>query len=354
MGNFVRERARRVGYRAFVAKLLLTGVTGRVGRLLFGPLGALGHELSVMVRPRGAFAADARATAVGAGELPLVEAELGGRTGALMSGSWEVVVHAALDGAFFPQDARGQRRRNVHGALELISALRPRRFVLLSTVHVAGARGGRAYEGEYDVGQSFHNAGEEGMLEAELAVRAACARIGTEALVLRLGHVDGLDSQGHPDCFTTLGGFLATEAWNPRNWRSQLRVPGIRGARLALSPSAWVGGAAAALVTSSAAADRSFHLLAHPPTQEAFFAALADRTGFPGLRVQTPRLGAVRNPTRLEARAHAALGHPFVYLASDLSFDCTNAHGLLADLGVSIPDLSGAALRAYVDRLLDT
>jgi nucleoside-diphosphate-sugar epimerase len=330
-----------------LSNLLLTGVTGRVGRRLVRPLVSAGHAVTVMARSRGADDAATRAAAAGAAGLPLVEAELGGRMGAVKRGDWAVVVHAGLDGAHFPRDARAQRRINVDGSLDLLEAVRPRRFVLISTVRVAGARNGLALETENDVQQPFQNAGEEGMLEAEAALREAAARVGAELVILRLGHVEGIGSDGSPDAYSALAQLVAAEAWRPRHWRSQLRIPGLKAAPMALSPGAWVGKAAAALTGTPAAAGRTFHLLARPPSQEAFFAELAERAGFPGLRIQTPRRGSLRNPTRLEARAHAAIGHQLDYLSGELAFDCSGAYALLAEAGVSVPELRGAVLRRY-------
>jgi nucleoside-diphosphate-sugar epimerase len=336
-----------------VATLLLTGGTGRVGRRLIGPLRRAGFDTTLLVRPRGAEGAGARAARAAGGPIPHVDAELGGRMGAVRRGQWDVVVHAGLDGAFFPRDPFVQRRHNVDGSLVLLDAAEPRRFVLLSTVHVAGARTGSILESEHDVGQALRNPGEECMLEAEAALREHAARRGTELVILRLGPVDGCGLDGPPDGLTAFAQLVAAAAWNHRYHRSQLRTSGLRAAPMAISPGRWVGEAAAALVKSPAAAGRTLHLLAHPPTQEAFFAAVADRAGFPGLRIQAPRRGAVRQPTRLEARAHAAIAHQLDYLCFDQHFDCSGAHALLTEAGVPIADLRGPDLVPYVDSLIE-
>lgn len=332
--------------------MLLTGATGRIGRRIAGPLVAAGHHVTALVRSRGGLDPAARMERLGLAGLTVLEGELTGRARSLQPGAWETLVHAALDGHSYPRDARAQRRLNVDATVDLIETLRPRRLVLLSTVRVAGARRGRALESELDVGQAFHNAGEECMLEAEGAARAAGKRCGVEIVVLRLGHVEGPDAEGGLDALSTFVGLVAAEAWNPRHWKSQLRVPGLKPGPIALSPAAWIGAAVAAVATSTTAAGRCLHLLAPPPSQEAFFAAVAERAEFPGLRVQTPRRGALRNPMRLEARAHAALGTQLEYLGSDLDFDRTEAAAALSEVGIEAPDLGGTGLRRYVGGLL--
>lgn len=332
-------------------KVLLTGATGRIGRRLARPLSAAGHDVTALIRSRGALSPTARAEQEGLGALRVVEGDLSGRLASVRGTEWDTIVHAGLDGSAFPRDARAQRRLNVDATLDLIETLRPRRFVLMSTVRLAGARRGVALESEFDVGQAFHNTGEECMLEVEVAARAAGARAGVDVLILRLGHVEGRGSDGGMDSLSAFVGLVASEAWNPRHWRSQLRVPGLKPAPMALTPAAWLGSAVAALVGATGEGGGCLHLLAGPPTQEAFFAAVADRADLPGLRVQTPRRGALRNPTRLEARAHASLGLQMEHLSADLAFDRAEAQRRLNMLGVTIPDLAGPALNSYVGAL---
>ncbi|GDX83717.1 hypothetical protein LBMAG42_55280 [Deltaproteobacteria bacterium] len=328
--------------------VLITGATGSLGGPVAEALLARGDRVACLVRPRPGESAQARLEAAGLASATAIEGELGGRLGAVGKQSWDVVVHCASDRTPFPRSEGAQRRLNVDGPVELMLAARSPTFIHVSSAWVAGARSGVALESEVDVGQAFHTSTQESLLEGEVAARQHAKREGVDLRVARPGWVIGGD-----ECLSAFAGLVANLAWRTRHSRSQLRVPGLKGARMPLAPRAWVCASIAALVDADAASNSTVHLVAQGPTQDAFFARLADRAAFPGLRVYTPRRGPLKSPTRIESQAHALLGPMFDTLATDLVFDDREARRVLGPRGLAPLDLQGTALLEVIDSLLE-
>ncbi len=328
--------------------VLITGATGSLGGLVAKALAARGDRVACLVRPRPGESAQARLEAVGLAAATAMEGEIGGRIGAVTRQPWDVVVHCASDRTPFPRSEGAQRRLNVDGPVEVMRAARAPRFIHVSSAWVAGARSGMALESEVDVGQAFHTSTQETLLEGEVAVREHAQREGIDLRVARPGWVIGGE-----ECLSAFAALVANLAWRTRHSRSQLRVPGLKNARMPLAPRAWVCASIAALADADDAANGTFHLVAEGPTQDTFFARLADRAGFPGLRVYTPRRGPLKSPTRIESQAHALLGPMFDTLANDLVFDDRETRRVLGPRGLAPLDLRGTALLEVIDSLLE-
>ncbi len=325
--------------------VLVTGATGSLGGLVAANLLSRGWRVGCLVRGRAGEPAALRLARLGlVGAVP-IEAEIGGRLDALAGARWDVVVHCASDRT--PTHERASHRLNVDGPTEVLVAARAPRFVHVSTTRVAGARTGLALESEVDVGQAFTSSTDASLLQGELKLRNEARTLGVDLRVVRPGWVIG---RGDP--LTALAALLSDLAWRSKSARSQLRIAGIKSAKMQLAPRGWVASCIAAIAQAESAGAGTFHLASHCPTQDALFSLLAERTGFPGLRVYTPRGSNPRTLSRTEARAHALLGGMADHLARPLEFDDSEARRFLEPLGLATPHTAGNPLRSLVDSLL--
>lgn len=336
-------------------KILLTGATGFVGRIVARRLVENGHEVSAFVRGRQTDSPRLRLDRLGLQAVREVEGEIGGNVRALAREEWDVVVHCAGDTTFFPRDPVGYRRGHVDGALELFQAARAPRFVHVSTAFVCGTRTGKIRESEGDVGQAFHNPYEETKLAAEVALRAAAG--GVDFRVVRpaivVGDAPKTPGGGPSEAVYGFVKLVAELAWHSKYARSQLRIPGLKQARFNIVPVEYVAEGIVAAAESPDADGGTFHLVSEAPTQDEWFSALAERLGLPGLRVVRPRRGNLKGLTRLEMRIHAMLGRYLDYLAHDAEFDDSATSELLGQRGIARPRLRGAGLIAFVDSALE-
>ena len=335
-----------------MARILLTGGTGFVGREVGRRLVARGHELWCLVRPKEGMTAGERLRATGL-DARVVEGEVGGTLTAVSRQSWDVVIHCAGDTTFFPRDAEVYRRAHVDGAVDLLRKSAAPVFVHVSTAFVCGMRTGTILESEGDLGQSFHNPYEETKLEAEGALRSLGApdlRVVRPAIVV--GEAPDTVGAGPSSAVYGFVRLVSQLAWHSKHASAQLRMPGLRGARFNIVPVDYVADGIVALAVAPEAARGTFHLVADAPTQDEWFSALADRLCLPGLRVVTPRRGTMRSPTRLEARVHGMLGRYLDYLAHDATFDGAEAARVLGPRGIAQPVFRGAGLVEFIDRAL--
>ncbi len=335
-----------------MARILLTGATGFVGREVARRLLARGHDLACLVRPRDGQAPASRLLAAGV-QAEVVEGEVGGPLHAVAQGRWEVVIHCAGDTTFFPRDADVYRRAHVDGARDLARKAAAPVFVHVSTAFVCGARTGVVYEHEGDLDQAFHNPYEEAKLEAELALRALNLpdlRVARPSIVV--GEAPDTTGAGPSSAVFGFVRLVSQLAWHSKHPTAQLRMPGLRHARFNIVPVEYVADGIVGLAEAPEARGGTFHLVSDAPTQDEWFSMLAERLGMPGLRVVTPRRGVIRMPTRLEARVHGMLGRYLDYLAHDAQFDDAEAARVLAPRGVHHPVLRGAGLVQFIDRAL--
>ena len=336
--------------------ILLTGATGFVGRDVARRLVANGHSLSALVRGRTGASPRQRLDALGMQAVGDVEGEIGTHIKNVARQRWDVVIHCAGDTTFFPRDPAAYRRGHVDGAVELFRRAEAPRFVHVSTAFVCGARTGRIFEGESDLGQAFHNPYEETKLEAENALRAGAGS--TDLRFVRPSIVVGAAPKtpggGPSEAVYSFVKLVAELAWHSKYSRAQLRIPGVKHARFNIVPVGYVAEGIVAAAEDDAPRGGTFHLVSDAPTLDEWFSTLADRLGLPGLRVVRPRRGTLKGLTRLEMRIHAMLGRYLDYLGHDAEFDDAAANTLLAQRGVAKPVLRGAKLVRFVDEALES
>ncbi|HEU5479042.1 MAG TPA: SDR family oxidoreductase [Candidatus Tumulicola sp.] len=166
------------------ARVLLTGATGRFGRVLASELIRNDCEVTLIVRAPSPETARARVASVLGTDFRQVKLVCGdvtepffgasARERAWLRLSTDVVVHAAAQTSF-GSSLEIARRANVHATrntLEFAERM-PRllRFAYVSTAFVAGKRMGRILETELEHSHGFHNAYQQSKYEAEFLVR---------------------------------------------------------------------------------------------------------------------------------------------------------------------------------------
>jgi thioester reductase-like protein len=350
------------------APVLVTGVTGFIGREAARRLLAAGRRVIALARARDRASARERvARTVGLepdgerlvvleGDLALPDLGLACRDGERLTASVETVIHSAGDTMFFPESPAAFHAVHVTGPVALLRLLargRLRRWAQLSTAYVAGRRAGAVLEREGDVGQSFRNPYERVKLEAEDAVKAAGAAAGVDVRIFRPSIVVG-SAPGTPGgipsglffAFIRLVAALA-EAAGPQ--RVALRITASAGAPFNIVPVEHVAAAAVGLAEHPAGSRGTFHLVAaDPPSQAEVLAAITERLGVRGLSL----VGAIARPTVLERRVERMLAAYREYLQHEVRFEDTEARRALAALGMAPPVLDREALHALIDRAL--
>jgi long-chain acyl-CoA synthetase len=346
--------------------VLVTGVTGFLGRAVTRRLLGSGRPVLALARARDGRDARTRvAAAVGrepdGRSLDVVEAGLDGDgaprhpAASRRLAAVETVIHCAGDTSFFPADVAVFRAGHLAGPLALLRALagmRLRRWAHVSTAYVAGQRSGTVREDEGDVGQTFHNVYERVKLEAETAMRAAGRTLGIDVRVLRPSIVVGAapaTTGGAPaHLFFDFVRLLAGLASARGSRDGDLRIAARPRAPFNIVPVDYVAAAIHVLAEAPGAAGGAFHLVAAaPPTQEQVLAMLLDRLGARGVRVvEAVDLAA---PSALECRVARWLAPYREYLEQDIHFDASAARALLDRAGVPAPVLDARALGALVD-----
>jgi len=387
------------------ARVLVTGVTGFVGREVARMLLGAGRPLIALARGRDGVPAAARVGMAlgmppGDERVSVIEGDLSAPLCGVDAAGWrslrasvETVIHCAGDTAFAPDRLEPYEAAHVGGPRRLLEGLTPgrlRRWVHVSTAYVCGRRDGRILESEGDVGQTFHNVYERVKLASESALLAAGARAGVEVWIARPGIVVGaapVTGGGAPsnlffDFVRMMAALAALAAGRP----VPLRIEAAADAPFNFVPVDYV---AAALVRlsemgglaagppcppdarhapghpgrSSASAagppakpERSsesgtIHLVAHEaPTQAAVLATITERLGVCGLSL-VDRLDA---PTPLERRVARMLQGYRQYLTQRLVFDDANARQALPPDILRRATLSRATLHALIDLALTT
>lgn len=350
--------------------VLVTGVTGFVGREVARCLLAGGHSLIALARARDGVAAAARVAAAlgtrpGDWRVGVVVGDLAEPGCGLDPAGWEhlrasaeTVIHCAGDTAFAPTRLGPYEAAHVAGPRRLLDGLatgRLRRWVHVSTAYVCGRRRGLILETEGDLGQPFHNVYERVKLASESTLRAAGARADVDVRVARPAIVVGpapATSGGAPanlffDFIRTAAALAAFAEERP----VRLRIEAARHAPFNVVPVDYVAAALVHLATVAGGEGGTCHLVAaDAPTQAAVLATIAERLGVRGLSL-VDRLDA---PTRLERRVARMLRGYREYLTQHLVFDDRAARQLLPDEILRRARLSGSTLLALIDLALTT
>jgi thioester reductase-like protein len=348
--------------------VLVTGVTGFLGREVARRLLVIGRPLLVLGRARDGVPAAARlASALGTSpddpRVRVVEGDLSAPGCGIGDASWrflgasvETVIHCAGETAFVPARREPYEVAHVAGPCHLLERLaqaRLRRFVHVSTAYVCGRRTGVILESEGDVGQSFHNAYEWVKLAAESALRAAGIRTGVDVRVARPSVIVGAAPEtagGTPtNLFFEFIRMTASLASVAGARRVPLRITAAPLAPFNLVPVEYVAGALVHLAHARAGDGGTFHLVAHnPPTQAEALETIAERIGVRGLSL-VPRLDA---PTALERRLAVRLETYREYLAQCLIFNDVNARQILPTEILAGGTLSRLTLHRLIDLAL--
>jgi thioester reductase-like protein len=348
--------------------VLVTGVTGFVGREVGRSLLARGHSLIALTRARdGAPAAARVASALGVpagdGRVSVIEGDLGAPACGIDGAGWRTlrasvatVIHCAGDTAFAPDRLEPYEAAHVGGPRRLLEGLAPgrlRRWVHVSTAYVCGQREGVIHESDGDVGQTFTNVYERVKLASESAVVAAGARAGVPVRIARPAIVAGaapVTGGGAPSNlffdFVRLGATLASlGAGRP----VPLRIEAAAHAPFNFVPVDYVAAALVHLAEAPAADSGPFHLVAHrAPTQATVLETITARLGVRGLSL----VDALADPTPLERRVARMLRPYRSYLARRLVFDDANARRALPREIADRATLSPATLHALIDLAL--
>jgi thioester reductase-like protein len=352
--------------------VLVTGATGFIGREVVRRLLATGRSVVALGRGRdGRGAADRLGAAVGlapdGGRLAAIEADLVRPGCGIASADWarlragvETVVHCAGETTFFPGEPSTFRTGHVDGPLALLQGLeggRLRRWAQLSTAYVCGRRSGTVFEGDGDVGQSFHNPYERVKLEAEARLRGAAARAGVAVRVFRPSVVVGAaptTTGGQPsNLFFDFIRLVEGLARLANGGAVPLRIAAAPRARFNIVPVEYVAAALVALIEHPGGVEQTFHLVvSDAPTQAAMLEMITARLGVRGLVLVDHRDGPLVEASALERRVARMLAAYREYLEQDVHFDDTGARRLLADRGVAPPRLSPDTVQRLVDLAL--
>lgn len=352
--------------------VLVTGVTGFIGREVARRLFAGERSVIALARPRADDTAAARvvraAGPVSTGRLEVVEGDLSVPDCGLSRPSLGrlrdrigTVIHCAGDTTFYPEAMAPFRTAVVDGPrvlLERLSGGRLRHFAFLSTAYVCGARSGTVLEGEGDVGQGFHNPYERTKLESEAAIREAGRRRGVDVRILRPSVVVGpapATSGGSP---SKLLFNLIRVAWALAQAAGGSEV----GVRLAMAPAGrfnivpveYIADAVVLLAEHPAAADQTFHLtVPDPPSNAEMLAMITRRLGLRGVSLVDPCTGPLVAPSPLESKIERMLAGYRDYLSQDVRFDDSNSRRLLDACGLPRPVLSSEAFDRLIDAALE-
>jgi nucleoside-diphosphate-sugar epimerase len=378
--------------------VLVTGVTGFVGREVARGLLAAGRPLAVLARARDGVPADTRvATALGLPpgdeRVSVIEGDLGAPACGVNAAGWhrlrasiETVIHCAGDTAFAPDRLEPYETAHVGGPRRLLEGLAPgrlRRWVHVSTAYVCGRREGLIRECEGDEGQAFHNVYERVKLASESAVRAAGAHARVDVRIARPGIVVGaapVTGGGAPS--NLFFDFVRmTAALAALGHEVPLRIEAAAHAPFNFVPVDYVAAALIRLADMGGLATGidshggpemapkppdargtpgnpgrpsdagPFHLVAHDaPTQAAVLATIAERLGVSELSL----VDRLDGPTPLERRVARMLQGYRQYLTHYLVFDDENARRVLPPEILRRATLSRTTLHALIDLALTT
>jgi nucleoside-diphosphate-sugar epimerase len=354
--------------------VLVTGVTGFVGREVARRLLARHRPVWALARARGGVSALARvARAVGCpvdgrrlevieGDLAAPDLALHPRARARLLETIPTVIHCAGDTTFEPTDPAAYMAAHVAGPVTLLAALaggRLRTWIQVSTAYVCGRRTGTILEREAAGDHGFDTTYERAKHQAERALGAAGARLGVDVRVVRPSVVVGAapaTAGGEPS--RLIFGIVqaaAVLAGRVTGGRPRLRVPLAADAPFNVVPVGYVVDALLVLSERPAAAGGTFHLaVSAPPTFAEVRRVVAERVGCPGLVLTDPGAGPLADASPLERALGRALAPYRAYLERRVRFDDRDARRHLAREGIAPPTLARDDLHALIDQALAT
>ncbi|MGZ6125018.1 MAG: SDR family oxidoreductase, partial [Myxococcales bacterium] len=259
------------------------------------------------------------------------------------------IVHAA-EWTWMGADPVTLERVNVEGTravLELAQDCRKlRRLTHFSTVFVSGDRVGVIAEDELSAGQTFRNAYEQTMFEAELLVRRAMGQI--PCTVLRPAFIVGDSRTGEIDRFE--GPYIVAGLLLSTRLQVPLPLPHDGVAPLNVVPIDFVARASAAIHQDPRAVGRTFHIVdPNPSSSRRVYERVAEREGrkLPRLSLgykltdRLLKLPGLEKLTREQRMAFAIVNHLS-------SYSSRNTLELLDGTGISCPPIE-----SYLDKLID-
>ena len=351
------------------AAVMVTGVTGFVGREVAREVLRAGRALIVLARARDGVAAatrvaealgvpahDARVSVID-GDLAAPACGIDGAGWGRLRASVEGVIHCAGDTAFAPERLEPYEAAHVGGPRRLLEGLaagRLRRWVHVSTAYVCGRREGVILESEGDLGQAFHNVYERVKLVSEAVLRAAGARAAVEVRIARPGIVVGpapLTDGGAPsNLFFDFVRLTAALARLAGEGAPRLRIEAAARAPFNFVPVDYVAAALTHLAESEEDVE-TLHLVAHDaPSQAEVLETITERLGARGLVL----VDALDDPTPLERRVARMLQGYRPYLKQHVVFDDTSARRTLPPGLWPRATLAPTALHSLIDLALTT
>lgn len=352
--------------------LLITGVTGFIGREVLGRALATEREVFALARAkRGESPAARLERMIGdpmTSRVTVVEGDLARPGSGLdravvvrLRSSVETIIHCAGEPTFFPESPTAFRAAHVDGPRELLETLaggRLRRWAHLSTAYVCGVRSGTMFEWEGQVGQRFRNPYEEVKLEAETVLRAAGQQGAVDVRIVRPSIVVGRapsTAGGSPThLLFGLMRMAAALAGSPDGAETPVRISLSPQVPLNIVPVEYVADATAALAEHPDAAGQTLHLVApDPPTIGTLVEMLCARFGLQRVRLLDPGAGPIKEPSSLEAVVERMLEPYRPYLEADQRFDDTRARRILDACGIPAPRFTLATLNRFIDEALE-
>ena len=331
--------------------LLLTGVTGLVGRYLVRDLLQADVPLALLVRPsRRASGRQRVETVMDYWEqqlgrpLPrpvvlegdIAETDLGidARSLRWVAENCSAVLHNAASLTFHSTSQEGEPwRSNVEGTQHVLDVCQQagiRKFHHVSTAYVCGLREGRIYESELDVGQQMSNDYERSKVQAEKLVRnSPCL---DEVTVYRPAIIIGDSETGYT---TTYHGFYAplqlahtlagqVEPNETSYICAPARFPLVGFETKNLVPVDWVSAVIAHVITHPEHHGKTYHLT---PRQKITIRLLGDvlqeSAGFYSVRFEGTE-GSDAPLTEQERVFREIVGIYASYWRDDPTFDATN------------------------------
>jgi thioester reductase-like protein len=358
-----------------MAYVLLTGVTGLVGRYLVRDLLQTNVRLAVLVRPsRRQTARQRMETLLAEWEeelghaLPrpvvlegdISEPDLGLDPAALrwISEHCDSIIHNAASLQFVATSKESEPwRSNVQGVQHVLDVCQQagiRQFHHVSTAYVCGLREGLILESELDVGQTLSNDYEQSKVEAEKLVRSA--PFIDSLTVYRPAIITGDSQTGYT---TTYHGFYAPVqlSWTfARNY--ELNETGLRPGRFRfplagyetknLVPVEWVSAVMAHIFTHPEHHGKTYHLTPRHRVQARLLGdVLEQECGFYAVRFQRDGedAGAI---TEVEQTFRELIGVYATYWRDDPVFDTTNTVAAAPHLPCPSMDRATLAMMARV------
>lgn len=331
--------------------LLLTGVTGLLGRYLVKDLLLADVPLAVLVRPTRKATARQRVETlmaywdefldrrmprpvVLAGDITEPELGLDAASGRWIAENCDRILHNAASLQFVstgpnsePWCSNVEGTRNV---LELCKQAGIREFHHVSTAYVAGLRSGVVYESELDVGQQWSNDYEQSKVQAEKLVRSADFL--DTVTVFRPAIITGDATNGYTTTFhgyyaplQVIHTFQQTLPYDPATRRlgTPSRFSLLGNETKNLVPVDWVSAVTAHIISHREHHGKTYHLT---PRHAVTFRLLAD------ILERTGRFYAVKfngnepllNPTEYEKLFCDLIRVYSSYWRDDPRFDTTN------------------------------